>query len=666
MLTLVEPLVLEGLVDRPNLGCAMLIAACQERGIKTTLVQGQARFLKDMFCNDSDELWHLAASLNEKEARKIRLGSFPEEVRKQGIKAFREELADLYRHVITDKTPRCYFEGSKVEIFRNYYNFFSAIYFYYVNQTNPPGLKIIDRYVTEIIKSNPRYIGFSMHTKFNILSRIIRKRIKERTNIPIIVGGSMTPYLDLKTVQNSFAEELFDYMIVGAGEEALPSLIESLDQKREPQGIANVFYIKDGRLITNRLEDIRDLDSLPFPDYSQFDLDLYPTPERILPIQTSRGCSWGKCAFCSHHTGYFGGYKTFSLNKVLETMEHLQSQYKCSYFIFHDEELTPQRAKRISEAILARKMKPVHLYSYARPVDGYDDDNLFKSMRQAGFALMHWGVESGCQRVLNTMNKGIRILTVGRILKKCSKHRIANACFAFLGFPGETEIEAQQTLTFFKRHSDYIEEILMGHFTVTKMSPIGQNPKKWGGEIQKNGYYRFKTDITSEKSKRLMKKFYGELNINTAKARPNKLNYFSTGNNRRMFRFLCSGHELLPNSKLLEYLRKGTLNSIFPIILGELKKKAGQSLLYPVDIAESVIINQRFPKKEIVLNGLEEKIIILSNGILSIEQIILTIESELKQKPGVKGIQKECINFFRDMFTRNSAIGFAKSWGNQG
>ena len=73
MLTLVEPIILENISDRPHLGCAMLISACQAKGIKTTLVKGQTRFLKDMFTNDSGELWNLIRDLKKESLNKLKL-----------------------------------------------------------------------------------------------------------------------------------------------------------------------------------------------------------------------------------------------------------------------------------------------------------------------------------------------------------------------------------------------------------------------------------------------------------------------------------------------------------------------------------------------------------------------------------------------------------------
>lgn len=144
MLTLVEPCVMGNLLDRPDLGCSMLIAACQVKGIKTTLIKGQTRFLKDMFVNDSEELWNLIKDLKEFDLKKIRIGEYKKAVQKKGIKQFRDELSGLYQHVIIDKNPRNYFNGSMIEKFNNLHNIFASVYFYYLSKLNYRKLKIID------------------------------------------------------------------------------------------------------------------------------------------------------------------------------------------------------------------------------------------------------------------------------------------------------------------------------------------------------------------------------------------------------------------------------------------------------------------------------------------------------------------------------------------
>jgi len=651
---------MNGFLDRPDLGCAMLIAACQEKGIKTTLIKGQTRYLKDMFVTDSEELWSLIQGLKENDLKKIGIVEYKKSIQEKGVKQFQDELKSLYHYLIIDKNPRVYFNAQIVEKLNNLHNIFIGIYFYYLRELNCSKLKIIDRYVYEIINSNPHYIGFSLQS-FGPLSSIIIKRIKELTEIPIIVGGSLTPFIDLKELDKIFEKEYFDYLIIGCGERVLPSLIESLDNKA-PKGIANVFYKKDGKIICNDLKVIGDLDSLPYPDFSQFDLDIYLTPKRILPLQTARGCSWRKCAFCTHSSIYFGTYNSFSIEKVTKTIEHLQNTYGCSHFVFHDEELPPTRAKRISEDILNNDLKDISIYCYARLDREYNNNKLLQCLRKAGFSTIAWGMESGCQRVLDLINKGTKVSVMSQILKKSSKNKIANICFIFFGFPGETEAEAQQTIEFLKKHADYIEDILSQSFVLNLNSPIRKNPEKWGIDIKEDGTYSFRTGMIPAETEAFFSKFHAELVINSIRVSSDKLKHLLPTNNRRMLRFLSSSQELLPKAILLEYLIKGKLNDIFPIILGEIKKKNGKTIFYPIDITKTTFINQNFPKKEKVLDSLEKEIFILSEGKLSIEDIILAVYKDFKNEYREKEIRKKCTDFLRDSFIKNLSLGFAKPW----
>ena len=663
MLALLEPCIMKDILDRPHLGCAMLIAACLEKGIKTTLIKGQTRYLKDMFVNDSEELWRLIQDLKEDDLKKmVGIGEYKKSIQEKGLRQFQDELKSLYQYVIIDKNPRHYFNAILIEKFTNLSRNFMTLYFYYLKKFNHTKLKIVDRYVSEIIKSNPRYIGFSLQGHFDPLSRTIRKRIKELTEIPIIVGGALTPFIDLKKLDKIFEEEYFDYLVIGCGDHALPSLIKTLENNKNPKGITNVFYKKGSRIIDNDLGIIDDLDELPYPDYSQFDLDLYLTPKRILPLQTARGCSWSKCAFCSHHKIYQGKYRTFSIEKVIKTIKHLQNNYNCSHFVFHDDELPPVRAKRISEAILSNKVKNINIHAPVRLENGYNNSALLQLMRKAGFVQLHWGVESGNQRVLNLINKGTNIKTTSQILRKSFKSGIGNICFIFFGFPGETQREAQQTVEFLKKHAKYIEEVSLGPFAFDFNSPIGKNPGKWGVDIKADGSYSTKNGMNSEE----LNVFYSELvkglEINSTKITSDKFKYLLPGHCRVMLRFLISSHVLLSDTILRRYIRGGELNKIFLIILGEIKKKGGRTMFRPINTTETCLINQYHPEKEKVLDSLEEEIFILSDGTLSIEDVCFIICNNFKTRNEKEYIYKKCINFFRELFSKNFGLCFAKSW----
>ena len=113
---------------------------------------------------------------------------------------------------------------------------------------------------------------------------------------------------------------------------------------------------------------------------------------------------------------------------------------------------------------------------------------------------------------------------------------------------------------------------------------------------------------------------------------------------------------------LLKCLKKRKLNSIFPIILGEIKKKGKRTVFWPININESCLINQCHPEKEKILDNFEKKIFVLADGTLSIEDIILAIYKDSKREYRKKYIHKKCIDFFQEIFSRNWGLAFVKSW----
>lgn len=357
-----------------------------------------------------------------------------------------------------------------------------------------------------------------------------------------------------------------------------------------------------------------------------------------------------------------GKYRTFSIDKVIETIKHLRNSYNCSHFVFHDDELPSERAEKISEAILNNNLKNISIYTYARLTGGYNSNKVLGYLSKAGFSTIAWGIESGSQRVLNLMNKGTKVSEMSQILKKSSKNGIANLCFIFFGFPGETKREAHQTIKFLKNHADYIEEVMSGVFVHRLSSPIEKNPEKWGIDIKKYGSYSNKNGMSAEEARVIHSKFAKEVKINSIKINSDKLKYLLPGFNRRMLHFLNSSYRLLSKITLLGRLKKRKLNSIFPIILGEIKREGNRNIFRPIKINETCFINQYHPEKEKVLDMLEEKIFILFNGTLSIEDISLAIYNDFKGKYSKEYVHKKCIDYFRDLFSKDFGLAFAKSW----
>jgi radical SAM superfamily enzyme YgiQ (UPF0313 family) len=156
-------------------------------------------------------------------------------------------------------------------------------------------LSIVKRLYEEIEKSRPDIVGFSIKAQLGVLSdplfRVTARLVKERLDVPVVVGGQFTSGQPIETLHTSLTLSMkdIDYLVRGNADLSLPSLIDSIDRGEVPRNVPNVSYREDGKIVDNPVELIKDLDSLPIPDFSQFDLDAY-APVRILPMLTARGC----------------------------------------------------------------------------------------------------------------------------------------------------------------------------------------------------------------------------------------------------------------------------------------------------------------------------------------------------------------------------------------
>ena len=101
-----------------------------------------------------------------------------------------------------------------------------------------------------------------------------------------------------------------------------------------------------------------------------------------------------------------------------------------------DDVIAASRFSQLADAILAAGLK-LYYYAMAKPVKQFDYSVLSK-MHQSGCRYLMWGVESGSQRVLDLMDKGIRIPEVDAVLNDTRKAGVRNHVFVMGGFPTET------------------------------------------------------------------------------------------------------------------------------------------------------------------------------------------------------------------------------------
>jgi radical SAM superfamily enzyme YgiQ (UPF0313 family) len=141
------------------------------------------------------------------------------------------------------------------------------------------------------------------------------------------------------------------------------------------------------------------------------------------------------------------GYRMRSAKNVVDELEMLHKQYGESQFTFYDDAFTVNRQHVMDMCadIKARKLNVT--WDCETRVDMVDKE-LLETMRNAGCITVWFGVESGSEKILGAMNKKIKLDEIRLAFKTAQKAGLMTIASAVLGFPGETEETAWETINF--------------------------------------------------------------------------------------------------------------------------------------------------------------------------------------------------------------------------
>ncbi len=117
--------------------------------------------------------------------------------------------------------------------------------------------------------------------------------------------------------------------------------------------------------------------------------------------------------------------------------------------------------------------------AYAKPTGGFTKP-VMASLAASGLRVMQWGVESGSQRTLNRMKKGLRLEKVEDVLAAAHAAGVLNMVFLLFGFPGETPGEWGETLAMVERNRENIDVVADSLFILPEGCDVFNNPADYG------------------------------------------------------------------------------------------------------------------------------------------------------------------------------------------
>lgn len=205
---------------------------------------------------------------------------------------------------------------------------------------------------------------------------------------------------------------------------------------------SSVIHTKDRELLS--------LDDLPIPAFHLIDVRNYSYEilgNRFLLFEGSRGCPY-PCIYCQKSM-YGRQYRMKSPEKLFEEVVYGIEKFHARSAYFIDLEFTLKRDFVVELCNKLIKRNISFRWTCQTRADTVDID-LLKLMKRAGCRLIHFGVETGSERIMETINKKIRLSQIVNGILMAKKAGIDQACFFMFGFPTETEEDRRKTIAFAK------------------------------------------------------------------------------------------------------------------------------------------------------------------------------------------------------------------------
>lgn len=341
--------------------------------------------------------------------------------------------------------------------------------------------RIIPSIFSRVVDVNRyRVIGFQLFTLDMAKVKEYLKAIKDANgNIVTIVGGPQAALDPINTLEYlRFA----DFAVHGEGESSLAEFLEtlhndSLDNIDVMRNIPNLVWKYKNEYHVNPLQFEKDLDAIGYPDWEAINPRKYDAAVHgffckklpTCPIIITRGCPY-QCKFCGGRK--ITGYKVRTRNPlgVIEEIKLLKYKYGVQEFQIVDDNFTANKinATRFCEILIKEKIDMPWSCPNGVRLDTLDEE-LLGLMRRSGCYEVAVGIESGNQKILNEMKKGITVELIRDKVKLIHKHNIGVIGFIMVGYPLETPetIEDSRKLAL---------ELPLSRVSLTRFAPFPGTP----------------------------------------------------------------------------------------------------------------------------------------------------------------------------------------------
>lgn len=322
-----------------------------------------------------------------------------------------------------------------------------------------------ENWFKEIEKIKPDVIALyaNLMTKINIIQ--LQQEIKKKLpSVKVIAGGPDVTY----NIDN-YLKAGFDFGIIGEGEQTALELIEAIEQGSDFNEVDGIAFLKDGvtKINTARTK-MRSLEELPLPDREAIPLEKYLTTwekhhgKRTLNISTQRGCPYS-CKWCS--TAVYGqSYRRNTPQNVVKEVLYLKEKFNAEALWFVDDVFTVSHKwiDQLHQEFKKHKLViPFEIITRAERLT----EAVLDQLKEMGCFRIWIGAESGSQKIIDKMDRRVKLETVQEMINQTRKRGMEAGTFIMVGYPDELQEDITATL-------QHITACNPNQLTITKAYPI--------------------------------------------------------------------------------------------------------------------------------------------------------------------------------------------------
>ena len=307
-------------------------------------------------------------------------------------------------------------------------------------------------YIDQIRQLDPKIVGCSCFGASIELTKIFLADLRRFCpNIRSIVGGPEVASF-MNTADELISREYIDAICLDEGEISLVNYFRAIEEN-DGRSVPGIFYKQNGAVIKGgACNYVKKLDQLPFPDFSDFNLNHYQKV-KVLPSYATRGCI-NKCIYCSARN-FMKPFRFRSGRRMFEEVKYLKTVFPTINYIRMADNISNGNIRELEafcdlmidadlglkwnleNAVIRKEMRTP----------------LYRKMKKAGCTLLGYGVETPSQSLLQKIGKLLsKDVDLVKVLKEGKEAGLYISVNIMFGLPGETEEDFNYLLYWLKKN----------------------------------------------------------------------------------------------------------------------------------------------------------------------------------------------------------------------